>query len=258
VTRLVHTEHVWDTVVSLHLLGVGAERAREEIVAWLHEVDATLSTFRPETPLARWRRGELELAACPPAVREVLALADAASRRTGGAFDPRWSGGRADPTGLVKGWAADEALAKALACGVSGVQVNAGGDVRTAGSPGEGRPWRLGVEAPGLPGQLLDVLCGHELCVATSGVDRRGPHVLRDGRPASGALSVTVVGPDLARADAYSTAALALGHDAPELLRDLDADGFPSLLVRADGTILASPRWPGLHHGAVRTETVGA
>jgi len=257
VTRLVHTEEVWDTVVSLHLVGPGAEDARDAIVAWVHEVDATLSTFRPESPLARWRRGELELDACPPAVREVLDLAEAARRRTGGAFDPGWAGGRPDPTGLVKGWAADEAVARALACGVEGVQVNAGGDVRTAGSPGEGRPWRLGIEAPGLPGQLLDVVAGAELCLATSGIDRRGAHVYRHGRPARGALSVTVAAPDLARADAYSTAALALGADAPALLDDLDADGFPSLLVRADGEIVASAGWPGLHHGPA-SRMVGA
>jgi thiamine biosynthesis lipoprotein len=249
VTRLVHTEEVWDTVVSLHLHGPGAEAARDAIVAWVHEVDDLLSTFRDETPLSRWRRGELALGDCPPAVREVLALAGEAERRTAGAFEPCWSGGAPDPTGLVKGWATDEAVARALACGVSGVQVNAGGDVRTAGSPGGGRPWRLGIEAPGLPGQLLDVVSGHDLCLATSGTDRRGEHVLRGGRPADGALSVTVAGPDLARADAYSTAALALGADAGALLDDLDADGFPSLLVRADGELVASARWPGVHHG---------
>jgi thiamine biosynthesis lipoprotein len=252
VSRLVHTEEIWDTVVSLHLIGPGAERARTTIVAWLHEVDDLLSTFRPETPLARWRRGELALDACPPAVREVLDLAREAQRRTGGAFDPCWSGGRPDPTGLVKGWAADAAVARALACGVEGVQVNAGGDVRTAGSPGGGRPWHLGIEAPGLPGQLLDIVAGHDLCLATSGTDRRGAHVLRHGEPSRGALSVTVAGPDLARADAYSTAALALGAEAPPVLRDLDGDGFPSLLVRADGELLASAGWPGLHHGAAQ------
>src|SRR3954469_482038 len=212
--RLVHTEEIWDTVVSLHLTGRGAERAREVVLAWLHEVDDVLSTFRPETPLARWRRGELALDDCPAAVRDVLALAGEAARRTGGAFDPCWAGGAPDPTGLVKGWAADEAVVRALACGVEGVQVNAGGDVRTAGSPGGDRPWRLGIEAPGLPGQLLDVVSGHELCLATSGTDRRGAHVLRHGSPARGLLSVTVAGVDLARADAYSTAGLALGREA--------------------------------------------
>ena len=246
--RLVHVEHVWDTTVSLHLHGSGAAAARGAIVDWLHEVDATLSTFRAGSPLSRWRAGDLALDDCPPEVRDVLALAAEAAERTRGAFDPCWAGGRPDPTGLVKGWAAERAASLALAAGVEGVQVNAGGDVRTAGSPGGGRPWRIGIEAPGLPGQLLDVVSGHDLCVATSAIDRRGAHVHRDGRPASGALSVTVAGPDLARADAYSTAALALGAAATALLDDLDRDGFGSLLVRADGEVVASRGWPGVHH----------
>ena len=245
--RFVHVEPVWGTVVSLHLHGREAVPARDALVAWLHEVDRTLSTFRPDSPLARWRAGRLALDACPRDVVEVLALAAAACARTGGAFDPTWAGGRPDPTGLVKGWAADRAVALARGFDLDGLQVNAGGDVRTAGSPGGGRPWRLGVEAPGLPGRLLDVVTGHDLCVATSGTDRRGDHVRRFGRPARGALSVTVLGPDLARADAYATAALALGDEAEPLLEGLDGEGFPSLLVLADGRVRASAGWPGLH-----------
>jgi FAD:protein FMN transferase len=244
---MIHTEEVWTTVVSLHLHGDGAPEARSDIVRWLHEVDALLSTFRADTPLSRWRAGELAYGDLPAEVVEVLELAIDADVRTRGAFDPYWNGGRTDPTGLVKGWAADRAVDLALACGVTGVQVNAGGDVRTAGSPGDGRPWRVGIEAPGLPGALLDVVEGHALCVATSGVDQRGAHVLRAGQPTSGALSVTVTGPDLARADAYSTAALALGSDAPALLDELDAEGFSSLLVSAEGDVVRSRAWPGVH-----------
>jgi thiamine biosynthesis lipoprotein len=103
---------------------------------------------------------------------------------------------------------------------------------------------------------LVDVVIDHELCLATSGSDRRGDHILREGRPAAGVLSATVLGPDLARADAYATAAVALGADAPPLLAELDADGFPSLVVRADGTVEASPGWPGLHQRPRALEAV--
>ena len=49
--------------------------------------------------------------------------------------------------------------------------------------------------------------------VATSGAYERGQHIVdpRTGRPPRGVLSVTVVGPDLGTADAYATAAFALG-----------------------------------------------
>ncbi len=52
-----------------------------------------------------------------------------------------------------------------------------------------------------------------DAAVATSGRYERGDHVIdpRSGLPARGLTSVTVVGPDLALADAYATAALVLG-----------------------------------------------
>ena len=55
-----------------------------------------------------------------------------------------------------------------------------------------------------------------DAAVATSGRYERGDHVLdpRTGLPATGLASVTVVGPDLAIADAYATAAVVLGPDA--------------------------------------------
>ena len=95
-------------------------------------------------------------------------------------------------------------------------------------------------------------MTAHELCIATSGTDRRGTArpARRAPRRAARSRSPSSA-PSLALADAYSTAALALGADAPDLLRDLDADGFPSLHVRADGEVLVTPGWPGLHQRQV-------
>ena len=60
--------------------------------------------------------------------------------------------------------------------------------------------------------------------MATSGVYERGRHVLdpRRGAPASGLRSVTVVGTDLGVADAYATAALAMGTPGLNWLARLD------------------------------------
>ncbi|GAB3861173.1 hypothetical protein GCM10029963_65240 [Micromonospora andamanensis] len=57
------------------------------------------------------------------------------------------------------------------------------------------------------------MLTGTDLAVATSGVYERGPHVRdpRRGAPARGLRSVTVIGHDLGLADAYATAAVAMG-----------------------------------------------
>jgi thiamine biosynthesis lipoprotein len=157
---------------------------------------------------------------------------------TGGAFDawrPADGGRRAfDPTGLVKGWAvqrAAEHLAAGLGCDVS---INAGGDV--ALQPGaDPRPWRLGIEDPTDPLRVLAVVAVLAGGVATSGIARRGQHIVdpRDGSAAGDLLSVTVVGPSLLWADVLATAAFVRGRDGLELVEGMA--GYEALVVDREG-----------------------
>ena len=59
------------------------------------------------------------------------------------------------------------------------------------------------------------------------------------GRPATQLASVTVVGPDLTRADAYATAALAMGDAARDWFREVA--GYEALAIAPDGTGWATP-----------------
>ena len=237
--KLVHVEQVWDTAVSVHLHGPAErlEPARAAIVALLHHVDDVFSTFRPDSVICRWHRQEITPTA---ELAEVLALAGSVSELTAGLFDLGWNG-LPDPTGLVKGWAADRAVELALRHGIHDLQVNAGGDVRTAGSPGEGRPWRVGVSDPFDPRLLAAVVVGHDLCLATSGVAQRGQHIVIQGDPVI--VSASVLGPDLATADGLATAAVAAGRSARELMAGLDAHGWSSLLIDRDGSTWRSAGW---------------
>jgi thiamine biosynthesis lipoprotein len=77
--------------------------------------------------------------------------------------------------------------------------------------------------------------------VATSGAYERGEHIVdpRTGRSPRGVLSVTVAGPDLGTADAYSTAAFAMGLDGPAWTATLA--GYSALTILADGRVLSTP-----------------
>jgi FAD:protein FMN transferase len=55
---------------------------------------------------------------------------------------------------------------------------------------------------------------------------------------------VTVVGADLALADAYATAALAMGESGIAWLAKLAADGFESAVVADDGRAFSSAGLP--------------
>ena len=146
------------------------------------------------------------------------------------------AGGRLDPSGLVKGWAVAGAAARLAAAGARSLFINAGGDIATRGGP-----WRIGIRHPLERERLAAVLEGSDLAVATSGEYERGRHVIdpHTGRPPDGLLSVTIVGPDLATADAYATAAFAMGADGPAWAATLA--GYDALCITTDQRVLSTP-----------------
>ncbi len=197
--------------------GAGVEEALTTAAGELHDADAVFSTYRPGSDVSRLRRGEISLEACSPRVAEVLAACASAEALTGGAFSASWDGA-VDPTGLVKGWAAQRASTALHDAGFPDHAVGAGGDVVCAGLSVSGRCWQIGVADPHRPGSLVAVVEVGDGAVATSGTTERGGHVLdpRTGAPARGLASATVIGPDLAVADALATAAVAEGRaDVP-------------------------------------------
>ena len=86
------------------------DEARRRAEARLRWVDDVFSTWKPESPVSRLRRGEIGLGDAPPEVAEVLELCRRAREASDGWFDPWAMPGGVDPTGLVKGWAVERAL----------------------------------------------------------------------------------------------------------------------------------------------------
>jgi thiamine biosynthesis lipoprotein len=200
--------------------------------AWLRWVDATFSPFRDDSQITRIQRGELRASDAHPLVRQVLARCETLRRETGGYFDARHSG-VLDPCGLVKGWAVDRAAALLRgrrAC------IDAGGDVLVRGGG-----WRVGIRHPRERDRLAAVLHADDLAIATSGAYERGEHIVdpHSGRPPAGVLSVTVVGPDLATADAYATAAFAMGEAGADWTARLR--GYEAMTILATDEVLATP-----------------
>jgi thiamine biosynthesis lipoprotein len=220
-------------------LAAGVAVDVEPAFAWLREVDAVFSTYRADSEISRLGRGELTLADCRPEVDEVLTACVAVERATRGYFSVR-AAGRLDPSGYVKGWAVAGAAARLSEAGARNFCINAGGDVAVRGRPAPGRLWRIGIRHPAQPQQLAAVLAGEDLAVATSGEYERGAHILdpHTGEPPTGLLSVTVVGPDLAVADAYATAAFAMGAGGPAWTATLD--GYDAMCITSDHRVLST------------------
>jgi thiamine biosynthesis lipoprotein len=217
-----------------------APEALEAAVAWFHDVDRRFSPFRTDSEVSLVAAGDLALEDASPDVRAMFSLADEVRDRTGGVFDPRAHrpDGRADPTGVVKGWAVDEALTGLRLAGARNFQVGAGGDLVAAGEAEPGRAWRIGIRHPELPLETAAILEVRDLAVATSGLYERGDHIVdpRTGLVPRGLRSMTVVGPTLALADGYATAAFAMGEEGIAWVGR--QPGFGALAVTADNRVV--------------------
>jgi len=192
-------------------------RAVEEAFDLLSEADWLFSTFKDDSEVSRIRRRELDPAEAHPLVREVAAACHHACELTQGAFTDQLPdvGGVLgfDPTGLVKGWAADRAALRLADLAEASFCLNAGGDVVVGGAfdqtDGElGRAWRVGIEDPRDRSRIAEVVEIRNGGVATSGTAARGAHLYD---PETGGYvdrkgSVTVVGPSLMWADVWATA----------------------------------------------------
>jgi thiamine biosynthesis lipoprotein len=245
VAGVVRVEHVMGMPIVVDVRDVDDAAALDPLFDLFRRVDETFSTYLPASDVSRLNRGELALADAHPDVRDVFARCEELRRETRGYFDVRAKrADYADPSGLVKGWSVDRAAALADELGWLNYAVNAGGDIRLRGGALPAESWRVGILHPEERERVAAVVCGSDLAVATSGAYLRGDHVFdpHTRRPPLGVLSVTITGPDLATADAYATAAFAMGLDGPAWTARLR--GYEALALLEDGRSLRTPGFP--------------
>lgn len=225
------------TVFSFDVRAPGAQAGDlDDVIEWLHWVDATFSTYRPDSEISRRAscRPGSSVQSERPEVRQVLARCAQLRTATAGYFDA-YASGVLDPSGYVKGWAIERASDMLVARGSMHHCINGGGDVQTVGGQTLDEPWQIGIAHPLIPGELAAVVIGDDVAVATSGSAERGSHILD---PVTGAApdywsSISLVGSRIAECDAYATAAYAMGASAPDWVESLA--GYEAFGVLGDG-----------------------
>jgi len=127
-----------------------------------------------------------------------------------------------DMGGFAKGYAVDAAISTLRELGIENAIVNAGGDLKAIGKPGN-RSWRIGIRHPRSNGVIASLEVNSEESVFTSGdyeryyefQGKRYHHIIdpRSGFPAQGTISITVIHNDAATADAAATALFIAGPE---------------------------------------------
>lgn len=242
-----HLIEVMGTVVTVDLFGnaddLNITEAIERVEDILREADRNFSTYKESSPLSRLRRGEVTLGETPPVVADVLELCHRAKALSAGWFDPWNLPGGIDPTGYVKGWAAQCALDELRTLPLSGALVNAAGDVASFGGPTPDTVFRTGIVRPDDQGRLAAVVELHG-SLATSGEAQRGAHLFNPftGEYSCAVASASVTGPDLGLCDAFATALSVGGHDVMVLIDKLN--DYEAMTIDDQGSMRATPGFP--------------
>ena len=208
-----HTEDVWNTIVTLEceLESISYQPAIE----FLHLVDQIFSTYISTSQVSKLRNNEIVIKDTHPYLQEVWNNCFAIKELTDGAFDPWAVPGGFDPSGYVKGWAADQIADQLSELGAKHIQINAGGDISVRGGKDANTAWKIGVAHPNQSNQVSKIYEITKGAIATSGTAERGNHIIDplSKTIAVGARSATVTGPDAGMADALATALIVSGRD---------------------------------------------
>ncbi|MGV1003578.1 MAG: FAD:protein FMN transferase [Candidatus Nanopelagicales bacterium] len=219
------------------LARIGAQAARTSLDA----DEQRFSHFRVGSDVERWLAGHAVGPEAIAELRRVFSRCQELSESSAGAFRFIDPAGRIDTAGYVKGYAIGKAVTAIRETGIADFTVNVGGDSYSAGRPDSRRPWRVAVTDPRDARSLLAIVDATDLAVATSGTAQRGRHIWRhDGTAATDLLSLTITGPDIAWADAYATAALAMGRSGPAWVAT--HDGYQALALAESGECIGGLR----------------
>jgi len=156
-------------------------------------------------------------------------------------------GMKIDPGGIVKGYAADRAVEILKKEGIKAALVAIAGDIRCFGTKPDGGDWIVGIQnpRPGKGGDVFATIRLKDMAISTSGDyqryfiedGKRYHHILdpATGLPASGLISVSVVGPLATYTDSLATAVFVKGLTEGRGLAE--RMGYHIVAVDRDGNI---------------------
>lgn len=203
----------------------------QEVFAYFNYVDKKFSTYKKDSEISQINRGEINKADYSNEMQKILTLCEQTKAETDGYFDINLKG-ILNPSGIVKGYAIWEGAKILEAKGYKNFYVEIAGDIQAVGKNAKGESWKVGIQNPFKPKEIIKIVKISNKGIATSGNYQRGKHILNPKTkiPAAEIASISVIGPNVYEADRFATAAFAIGEKGIEFIEGLK--GFEGYMVK--------------------------
>lgn len=205
----------------------------EKAFKYFKEVDAKFSTYKETSEITKINKGKTSESNISSDMRLIFKLAQQTKKETQGYFDI-YRNGTYDPSGIVKGWAIQNAAKIIKSNNVKDFFIECGGDIQIGGR-NKGKNWKIGIKNPFDQSQIIKIISVYNKGVATSGNYIRGEHIYnpKTSQYISEIISITVIGPNIYEADRFATAAFAMGKHGINFIEKLNK--FEGYMIDKNG-----------------------
>jgi thiamine biosynthesis lipoprotein len=227
------TELIMGMPITVEVVGKVTAEDFRVLFSYFKAVDVRYSTYKKESEISQINNG-LPKAKWSAEMRSVLALCEQTRLDAKGFFNIMHQGKR-DPSGLVKGWAINNAANMLLKKKITNFYIEAGGDIQAHGTDAKHKPWTVGIRNPFNVEEIIKTIIVSSEGVATSGTYIRGQHIYNPFKPGGtidNVKSLTVIGPNIYEADRFATTAFAMGDRGIEFIESMP--GLEGYMVTAN------------------------
>lgn len=239
------TQILMNMPISVEIIGEHANaQAIKQVFNYFKSVEERFSVFRKESEISRFNRGEIKKSDFSKDLRTIFRLSEKTKKETNGYFDIKTKKGY-NPSGLVKGWAINEAAQILRKKGFKNFYIDAGGDIEAVGKNKLGKKWRVGVRNPFKVDEIVKILSLSNRGIATSGTSMRGAHIYNPhkiGKKIPDIISITVIGPNILEADRFATAAFAMGKEGINFIEK--RKGLEAYMIDKNGLATYTSNFP--------------
>jgi thiamine biosynthesis lipoprotein len=211
----------------------------KEVFDYLKRIDNKFSIFKKHSEISKINRGEVLKKDYSPLMRKIISLCLLTKKQTNGYFDIEING-KIDPSGIIKGYAINEAAKMLLNKGYKNFFVEIAGDAQTHGTK-NGQSWKIGIQNPFNKKEIVKTVGLINKGIATSGNYIKGKHIFnpKTNEFADDIASITVIASNVYEADRFATAAFAMGEKGIEFIAS--QKGLEGYMIKKDRTAVFTP-----------------